>query len=473
MLRITVLGTGYVGLVSGVCLAETGHHVTCIDKNAEKIASLKANKIPIYEDSLEELTKKNAAAGRLEFSTALSDSLNKSDIVIIAVGTPTADEKTGAVDLSYINACVDEIAQVLTKNIVVIVKSTVPVGTCDKVQERLNRLSKFECAVVSNPEFLREGSAVYDFMNPDRIVFGSDGSAGEIASELYSRFEGTKIIHTDRKTAELIKYASNAFLAMKVGFINEMSDISEKVGADIKKLSDGIGSDKRIGDKFLNPGPGFGGSCFPKDVMALLNLATEANVKGRLIKSIMQSNEDRFEKISQEIVQLTQEGSTITILGLTYKAGTDDVRDSPAIEIINRLTQSGDGLPRRYAPRNDEGMDAPTTRHCERSAAIHLRSALRIKAYDPEGMEGARAVLGDRVECCSNVYEACSGASLIVITTEWEEFKRLDAVKLKTVMKDLNIYDLRGVIDKEQFSKNGFKVKSIGYKTNVPELCSS
>jgi UDPglucose 6-dehydrogenase len=447
--------------------------VTCIDKNAEKIASLKAKRTPIYEDGLEELIVKNVTAGRLEFSTVLSDSLNQSDIVMIAVGTPTADEKTGAVDLSYIKACVDEIAQVLTKNIVVIVKSTVPVGTCDKVQEQLNRLSKFECVVVSNPEFLREGSAVYDFMNPDRIVFGSDGRAGEVISKLYSKFEGTKVIYADRKTAELIKYASNAFLAMKVGFINEMSDLSEKVGADIKKLSEGIGSDKRIGDKFLNPGPGFGGSCFPKDVRALLNLVTEANVTGRLIKSIMQSNEDRFEKISNEIKELVQQDSTIAILGLTYKAGTDDVRDSPAIEIINRLAQAGDGLPRSVAPRNDGCDSNSLTRHCEQSVAIHLNSTRRIKAYDPEGLAGARAVLCDKVEHCSNVYEACSGASLVVIATEWEEFKRLDVVKLKTIMKDLNVYDLRGVIDKEQFAKNGFKVKSIGYKTNVPELCSS
>jgi UDPglucose 6-dehydrogenase len=484
MLRITVLGTGYVGLVSGVCLADIGHHVTCIDKNLGKIQGLKEGIIPIYEEGLEEITKKNMVVRRLSFSSDLNDSLNESDIVMIAVGTPNADKDTGAVNLKYIESCVDEIATSLTKNIVVIVKSTVPVGTCDWIQNKLNEKSKFECSVVSNPEFLREGTAVYDFMNPDRIIFGSDvfnirhceeqrsaaihltgatkegglprfarndgynncvcndEAVMEVLGKLYSKFAegGTKIIYTDCRTSELIKYASNGFLAMKVGFINEMADVCEKVGADVKKLSEGIGSDKRIGPKFLNPGPGFGGSCFPKDVMALCNLAIETKVDGMLVKSILKSNSNRFEKISNEIMESVQEGSIIAILGLAFKAGTDDVRDSPSIEIIERILRD-----RRY----------------------------KIKAYDPAGIKTAKEILGDKIEYYSDIYEACVDASLVVVATEWDMFKELDATKLKKMTKDPNIYDLRCVIDKEYFLKNNFKVKSIGYKENVSQLCPS
>jgi UDPglucose 6-dehydrogenase len=436
MLKITVLGTGYVGLVSGVCLAETGHHVTCIDNNNKKIAALKARKIPIYEEGLEALTTKNIDLDRLKFSTNLIDTLNESDIIMIAVGTPIADESTGTVNLNYINECVSEIAKLLSKNIIVIVKSTVPVGTCDNIQKRLDKLSNFECVVISNPEFLREGTAVYDFMNPDRIVLGSDGREKKTVNQLYSKFieEGTKIIYADRRTAELIKYASNAFLAMKVGFINEMADISEKVGADIKKLSEGIGSDKRIGSKFLNPGPGFGGSCFPKDVKALVKLVSETKINSNIIKSIIKANIERFEKISKDIMENVQECNTIAILGLTYKAGTDDIRDSPSIEIIKYLIKHG-----RY----------------------------KIKTYDPVGTENCKKFLSDQVEYYVDLYKACTGASLVVIATEWDVCKKIDAVKLKNVMKDLNIYDLRGIIDKEHFLKNNFKIRSIGYKQNA------
>ena len=442
MLRITILGTGYVGLVSGVCLAELGHFVTCIDKNIEKIDQLKANHVPIYEDGLEILFKENIKRGRLAFSTTLTDSLNKSDVVMIAVGTPINDKNTGSVNLDYVNECVAEIAKVLSKNILVIVKSTVPVGTCDKIQEQLNKLSKFECVVVSNPEFLREGSAVDDFMNPDRVVIGSDGRGEEIIERLFWQFirYGKRFIFSDRRTAELIKYASNAFLAMKVGFINEVADISEKIGTDIKKLTEGIGSDKRIGFQFLNPGPGFGGSCFPKDVKALLNLATEMQVDGSLIKSVIKSNADRFEKISKTIIENIRENDVITVLGLTYKAGTDDVRDSPSMEIIKHLIKTG---------------------------------KCKIKTWDPVGMKNAEKILGDKVEYCKNIYEACNNASLVVIATEWDAFRKIDAVKLKNVMKDFNIYDLRGVIDREYFLKNNFNVNSIGYKQYVSQLCSS
>ena len=445
MLRITILGTGYVGLVSGVCLADLGHFVTCIDKNVEKITQLKASHIPIYEDGLEKLFKENIKHSRLSFSTTLTDSLNRSDVVVIAVGTPINDKNTGSVNLDYVNECVAEIAKVLSKNVVVIVKSTVPVGTCDKIQERLNKLSKFKCVVVSNPEFLREGSAVSDFMNPDRIIIGSDGRAGEIIEQLFWQFirQGRRFIFADRRTAELIKYASNTFLAMKVGFINEMADISEKVGADIKKLSEGMGSDKRIGFQYLNPGPGFGGSCFPKDVKALLNLTTEMQVGGSLIKSVIKSNDDRFEKISKTIIEIVRnirETNIITVLGLTYKAGTDDVRDSPSIEIVKHLIKTG-----QY----------------------------KIQTWDPVGMKNAEKVLGDKVEYCKNIYEACRNASLVVIATEWDDFRKIDAVKLKNVMKDFNIYDLRGVIDREYFLKNNFNVNSIGYKQYVSQICSS
>jgi len=442
MLRITVLGTGYVGLVSGVCFADMEHHVTCVDKDIEKITALKTGVVPIYEEGLEGLMKKSVEQERLKFSTILSESLNKSDVVMIAVGTPTSDTNSGSVNLNYINECVVEIAECLSRNILVLVKSTVPVGTCDKIQEQLNRLAKFECTVVSNPEFLREGTAVYDFIKPDRIVIGSDGRGKEIIDQLYSKFieKGTKIIFSDRKTAELIKYASNTLLAMKIGFINEMADISEKIGADIEKLSEGIGSDKRIGNRFLTPGPGFGGSCFPKDVLALLNLIDEVKTDGQLIKAVIRSNVNRIEKISKEILESIQTKETVAVLGLTYKAGTDDIRDSPSIKVIKRLIEAG---------------------------------VRKIRAYDPAGMKNAEKVLDSTVEYCTDMYEACRGASLVLIATEWEIFKTIDALKLKGVMKNLNIYDLRGIIDKESFLKNNFNVRSIGYKQYVSQICPS
>ncbi|NRA73595.1 MAG: UDP-glucose/GDP-mannose dehydrogenase family protein [Rickettsiales bacterium] len=442
MLRITILGTGYVGLVSGVFLSDMGHHVTCIDKDQKKISLLQNKKPPIYENGLEELLKINIECNRLTFSTKLTDSLNSSDVVIVAVGTPIADEKTGNVNLSYVNACVSEIANHLKKDILVIIKSTVPVGTCDRIQEQLDKLSDFKCVVVSSPEFLREGNAVEDFMNPDRIIIGSNGQGNEVIKQLFSKFirYGKRFIFCNRRTAELIKYASNAFLAMKVSFINEIADISTEVGADMKKLSLGIGSDKRIGFQFLNPGPGFGGSCFPKDVKALENIMTTHNITGELIKSIAKSNTNRFKKIATNIIHNTKKGAIITILGLTYKAGTDDVRDSPSIEIIKHLL---------------------------------LNNSYKIKVWDPCGMSNAQKILEHQVEYYNTIDDACMNSSLIVVATEWQVFKTIDPIKLKKLVKNCHIYDLRNIINRENFLKNGFNVTSIGYTPHVSQLCPS
>lgn len=437
MLRITILGTGYVGLVSGVCLSELGHRVICVDKDREKIKTLQDKRMPIHEDGLIHLLKKNVDSNRLSFSSDIEHSISESNVVMIAVGTPINEQ--GQCMLGYVNDCAAQIAKHASKDLIVIVKSTVSVGTGDNIQNYFDEASKFNCIVVSNPEFLREGNAVQDFMNPDRIIIGTDGRGMEIITRIYSKHieKGIRIIYTDRKTAELIKYASNTFLAMKVGFINEIADFSQKASCNMQKVIEGIGCDKRIGCEFLKPGPGFGGSCFPKDVQALVTTAEALGIDTPIIKSVLKSNALRAGHIVKIIKNKICVGETIAILGLTYKANTDDTRDSPAISIIKLL----------------------------------LNDALyKVRVFDPCGMRNAEKLLHPRsVVYCGNVYEACEDASLAVILTEWNCFKEINPSDLKTIMKKPKIYDLRNIIDKEKFIQEGFHVRVVGYKANAKE----
>ena len=433
MHNILVVGTGYVGLVSGACFSETGHRVVCIDSDEKKISSLQKGKIPIYEPHLDEIVLRNSQNGRLCFATSLQSHLNDSDIVIIAVGTPTND-KDGSTNLSFVWSVVDEIIKYLAKDIILVIKSTVPPGTCDAIQKRLDSADlKYKCYVGSNPEFLREGNAIKDFMSPDRVVVGCDVAVTSAMEKLYFDHinRGVKFIYTNRITSELIKYASNTFLAAKVAFINEISSISERIDANISDLKSGIGSDSRIGSKFLEPGPGFGGSCFPKDIMSLVNFSEQIQANNVIIKSIIESNNQRITEIALNIQDSVEEGAVICFLGLTYKADTDDVRTSPAISIIEQLLDTG-----KYT----------------------------IRCYDPLGILSAERILKKRVKYCEDIYEAASRASLVVITTEWEEFKTIDLLKLKEAMKIPKIYDVRSIIDVNDFKRNGFEVKVIGSK---------
>lgn len=429
--KVVVVGTGYVGLVSGVCFSDMGHHVTCIDTNQSKIEYLKNGKMPIFERGLEELVQKNSESGRLQFDTDLGSYINDSDIVVIAVGTPSREED-GSANLDFVFQVVDEIIQTLSKDIIVMVKSTVPPGTCNTIQRKFDSSDlKYKCSVVSNPEFLREGEAIEDFMNPDRVVIGCDVDKKEEMRLFYDHHvsRDMRVIFTNRITAELIKYASNSFLAMKIAFINEIASISEKIGANMEDVRSGIGSDSRIGDKFLNPGPGFGGSCFPKDVEALVELSDRINSHSRVIRSVNTSNRDRIQEIAQNILSITAPENSICFLGMTYKANTDDVRTSPPIDIIRMLLNNG---------------------------------RKNIRCYDPMGTESARRILSDEVTYHNNIYDAAEGSSLIVVATEWDEFKNIDPKKLSILMKDKVIYDLRMLLDRRLFEDSAFKTKVIG-----------
>ncbi len=432
MLKIVVMGTGYVGLVSGTCFAELGHDVVCVDKDKSKIDGLKlGTKVPIFEKDLDDLIKSNKSRGRLDFAVDISGVINNSDIVIIAVGTPL--DAKGRTNFDYINQCVSEIVAHAKRDLHVIIKSTVPVGTCDSLQKRFNQESSYSIDVISNPEFLREGEAVQDFLLPDRVVIGSDLEDREVIDELYKELSdrGVEILYTNRVTAELIKYASNSFLAAKVAFINEIADLSERLGGDIEDVSHGMGLDKRIGRKFLNAGPGFGGSCFPKDTKALINTGDDHGVDLPLVRAISLSNEMRHKHIVQRIKKLVQSNDEISVLGLTYKAGTDDVRCSPAINVVRELCAQG----------------------------------FKVKVHDPKGIPKAKQELGDSVSYYDDLYEAVNETSVCVVATEWDDYKNLNPEKLANCMKKSNIYDLRKVINKEAFMKSGFKVMVVGYKS--------
>src|SRR5215467_9355836 len=404
-MRVAMIGTGYVGLVSGACFADFGHHVTCVDMDAGKIAALQRNEIPIYEPGLDRLVETNARQARLDFTTDLKRSVIEADAVFIAVGTPSR-RGDGHADLSYVHAAAREIAGALSGFTVVVTKSTVPVGTSDDVERIIQEARPdAEFAVVSNPEFLREGAAIQDFKHPDRIVVGTDDPRARTAlAELYRPLylNAAPILYTGRRTAELIKYAANAFLATKITFINEIADLCEHVGADVQEVARGMGLDNRIGSKFLHAGPGFGGSCFPKDTTALIKTAHDHGVPLRLVEAVAAVNDQRKRAMARKVVLAlggSVRGKTIAVLGLTFKPNTDDTRDSPAIPLITALQDLG---------------------------AI-------VRGYDPAGMEQAKPHLPD-VHYCQSAYSAAEGAEALVIATEWEQFRALDLSRLKDVM---------------------------------------
>lgn len=401
-MRVAMIGTGYVGLVSGACFSHFGHDVTCVDKDEAKIAHLKEGGIPIYEPGLDDLVADNVKAGRLSFTTDLKTAVAESDAVFIAVGTPSR-RGDGHADLSYVYAATEEIAEALDGYTVVVTKSTVPVGTGVEVEDIIRRVNpSAEFDVASNPEFLREGAAIDDFKRPDRVVVGTDSErARAVMRELYRPLylNETPLMFTGRETSELIKYAANAFLATKITFINEMADICEKVGADVQAVSRGIGLDNRIGSKFLHAGPGYGGSCFPKDTLALVKTAAEVGAPARIVEAVVEINASRKKRMAEKIIEAaggSVKDKTIAILGLTFKPGTDDMRDSPSLDIVPILQKGG----------------------------------AKVRAYDPQGMEEAEKDFDDLL-MCDGAYHAMEGADLVAILTEWNEFRALDIKKMK------------------------------------------
>lgn len=428
-----MIGSGYVGLVSGVCFADFGHQVTCVDKDESKIAALKAGRIPIYEPGLQDLVAKNARDGRLSFTTDLAGPVKAADAVFIAVGTPSR-RGDGHADLSYVYAAAREIAHAVEGFTVVVDKSTVPVGTGDEVERIIREENPgADVSVCSNPEFLREGAAISDFKRPDRIVVGTtDERARAVMNEIYRPLflNTSPMIFTDRRTAELIKYAANAFLAMKITFINEVADLCEKLGADVQQVARGIGADNRIGAKFLHAGPGYGGSCFPKDTLALVKTAQDHDSPMRLIETTVAINDQRKRAMARKIVRAAGgdiHGRTIAVLGLTFKPNTDDMREAPSLSIIQGLVDAG----------------------------------AKVRAYDPEGTEQARPLL-EGVTFCRSPYEAAEGASAIAIVTEWDQFRALDLARLKDVMAEPVLVDLRNIYQAEEVTRHGFAYTSIG-----------
>jgi UDPglucose 6-dehydrogenase len=432
-MRVAMIGTGYVGLVSGACFADFGHDVTCVDKHAGKIATLLQGEIPIYEPGLAELVAANARAGRLTFTNDLAGAVKSADAVFIAVGTPSR-RGDGHADLSFVHDAAREIANALDGFTVVITKSTVPVGTGDEV-ERLIREAKpkADFAVVSNPEFLREGAAIRDFKLPDRVVVGTDHArAREVMTELYRPLylNRSPIMFTDRRTAELIKYAANAFLATKITFINEIADLAEKVGADVQEVARGIGLDNRIGSKFLHAGPGYGGSCFPKDTVALLKTGLDHDTPLRIVEAVVSVNDARKRAMARKVAAALGgelRGKTVAVLGLTFKPNTDDMREAPSIPLITALQDMG----------------------------------AKVRAYDPTGMEQAEPLLAN-VAFCKDAYDCALGASALVIVTEWEQFRALDFARLKKTMERPLLVDLRNIYRPEEVTRHGFAYESVG-----------
>ena len=431
-MRVAMIGTGYVGLVSGACFADFGHEVVCVDNDAAKIERLQAGQMPIYEPGLGVLVARNVEAERLSFSSDIAAAVQGADAVFIAVGTPSR-RGDGHADLRHVYAATEAIAPLLDGFTVVVAKSTVPVGTGDEIEAILRRLRPdAQFAVVSNPEFLREGSAIEDFKRPDRVVVGlEDERARPVMAELYRplNLNETPMLYVDRRSSELIKYASNAFLAMKITFINEMSDLCEALGADVQRVARGVGLDKRIGAKFLHAGPGFGGSCFPKDIAALVQTATDAGARVRLVETTLAVNERRKQFMAGKVADaLAGElaGKLVGVLGLTFKPNTDDMREAPSLEIIPALQAMG----------------------------------ARVQAYDPEGHE-ARQLLRD-VDFMAGPYEAVAGADCLVIITEWDEFRALDLDRVKLLMRQPIVVDLRNVYRPEEPRLRGFTYFSLG-----------
>ncbi len=432
-MRITMIGTGYVGLVSGACFADFGHQVTCVDKDAGKIAALHRGEIPIYEPGLDELVAANVKAGRLDFTTDLTAPVGEADAVFIAVGTPSR-RGDGHADLSYVYAAAKEIAAALKGFTVVVTKSTVPVGTGDEVERLIRETNPTaDAAVASNPEFLREGAAIRDFKFPDRIVIGTnDERARKVLGEIYRPLSLNQgpLMYTARRTAELIKYAANAFLATKITFINEMADLAEKVGADVQDVARGIGMDNRIGSKFLHAGPGFGGSCFPKDTRALVQTAHDHDVPVRIVEAVLAVNDNRKRAMARKVSHAlggNMRGKTIAVLGLTFKPDTDDMREAPSIPLVTGLTDMG----------------------------------AKVKAFDPAGMAQAKAELPD-ITYCEDAYDCAKGADALVIVTEWVQFRALDLPRLKAAMAQPIVVDLRNIYRPAEMAEHGFSYHSVG-----------
>ncbi|MBI5320230.1 UDP-glucose/GDP-mannose dehydrogenase family protein [Bradyrhizobium sp.] len=431
-MRLAMVGTGYVGLVSGACFADFGHQVTCVDKDESKIAALRRGEIPIFEPGLDALVASNVKAERLTFTTDLKASVAEADAVFIAVGTPSR-RGDGHADLSYVYAAAREIAEALEGFTVVVTKSTVPVGTGDEVERRIREVNpKADFVVASNPEFLREGAAIRDFKFPDRIVVGtSDERARKALSDIYRPLSLNKapIMFTARRTAELIKYAANAFLATKITFINEIADLSEKVGADVQEVARGIGLDNRIGSKFLHAGPGFGGSCFPKDTRALVKIAQDHDVQLRIVEAVLGVNDNRKRAMARKVATAAGDlrGKTVAVLGLTFKPDTDDMREAPSIPLVTGLLDMG----------------------------------AKVRAHDPVGMEQAHKELPD-IEYAGDAYACVKGVDALVIVTEWAEYRGLDLERLRQAMAQPVVIDLRNVFSPEDMAEHGFVYESVG-----------
>ena len=432
-MRVAMIGTGYVGLVSGACFADFGHVVTCVDKDPSKIERLERGEIPIFEPGLDDLVANNVRGGRLSFALDGAEAIRAADAVFIAVGTPSR-RGDGHADLSYVHAAAEEIAGLIDGFTVVVTKSTVPVGTGDEIERIIReRRPDAEFAVVSNPEFLREGAAIEDFKRPDRVVVGTDDErAREVMRELYRplNLNETPILFTGRRTSELIKYAANAFLAMKITFINEMADLCEAVGADVQQVARGIGLDNRIGAKFLHAGPGYGGSCFPKDTLALVRTAVDAGAPVRLIETTVEVNDARKKAMAgrvQAALDGDLKGKTVALLGLTFKPNTDDMRDSPSLDVAPALIAMG----------------------------------AKVQAFDPEGMHEAAKLL-DGVTFKDGPYDAVEGADAVVILTEWDQFRALDLDRVKLLLRQPVMVDLRNVYRPDDMRARGFRYSSIG-----------
>ncbi|SEQ72711.1 UDP-glucose dehydrogenase [Faunimonas pinastri] len=438
-MRVAVIGAGYVGLVSGACFAEMGHEVVCLDKDPARVASLLGGRVPIYEPGLDEMVRANVQVGRLSFSTDLAPAVRDAEVVLIAVGTP-ARHSDGRADLSYVYGAAREIAEAVAGYTVIVTKSTVPVGTGDAI-ERIIRRHRPEArvAVVSNPEFLREGAAIGDFMEPDRVVVGTEDSrARAVMAELYRPLaeRGAPVLMTGRRTSELIKYTANAFLAMKITFINEIADLCESVHADIADVADGVGLDSRIGARFLQAGPGYGGSCFPKDTLALLRTAQDYGVSLRLVEDTVSVNDARKRAMARKVIEAlggSVEGLTVAVLGLTFKPDTDDMREAPSLSLIDALQRGG----------------------------------ARIHAHDPAGMEQARQHLED-VAFFADPYRCAAGADAVVLMTEWQALCSLDLALLREAMAGVVFVDLRNAYPEEQLLRHGFFVSGIGSAPKRP-----
>lgn len=439
-MQVTIIGAGYVGLVSAACFAKLGHKVVCVDNNPQKIERLLKGEIPIYEPGLDRLVEAGLQAQSLRFTSDTASAVKGADIVLIAVGTPTA-EQSGEVDLQYVYGVADDIAPHLKPGAVVVSKSTVPVGATRQIQQRIKKIKpNLEFAVASNPEFLREGAAIGDFLHPDRVVIGADSpaTAAKVA-QLYKRLadEGAAILTVSLESSEMIKYAANAFLATKISFINEIANMAEQCGANIADIAKGIGLDKRIGDRFLNPGPGFGGSCFPKDTLALAHTAETLGVNLSIVNAVIESNEARKKQMAEKVIAAmgAVNGRKIAVLGLAFKAETDDMRDAPSLDILEILDRQG---------------------------AI-------LSCYDPKAMDAAKAMM-PYIQCQETMFDALKDADAALVITEWDEFRNLDLDQAKKLLKKPLLIDLRNIFDIDAVVAKGFRYVSIGRPEVKPPI---